>query len=255
MPRALTPPSGRQRKAIAKPSPADRGRWNASLTIGLAAFALSITIALVNVYYFLRGSALAALPPEEISIYLVGTEEKARIFFGVRTSLINAATGSYGEVLLDSELRPGLDAPAFRQEAMISAPMAYDETACKAPVSCVRFGDSMVIEHEQEVIEVPAGAARAFYLSYPLTATRCTEQGDHWISPCDAYGGPFRQAARMIFARPLTIRIRLQSFGDGERVIDCDLPGISRKQWDFLVGYRYATLTCLRTRVSSSQWF
>jgi len=206
---------------------------------------MSLTIALINAFYFVRGAEMAVLPPEEILLYLDGQGANAVPSFAFRIRMINAANGQHGDALLDAELQPVPDAPAYQFESVVAPIFAENVGECREGHRCVSFRGLTVVERGDDVIGIPGGTAKSLYLSFPLSRPRCigSEQ------TCSSFSR-LSQLARMIAGRPIALRVALRFYDDGRRILHCSVGKLDPEQLRFLRDNRWVTLPCQRSAVS-----
>jgi hypothetical protein len=219
--------------------------WHERASLALAAFIPSVTIALINAFYFVRGAEMVVLPPDEILLYLDGEGPDAVPSFAFRIGMINAADGQHGDALLDAELQPTLGAPAYQFESVVAPIFAENVAECGAGHRCISLPGLTVVERGDEVIGIPGGTARSLYLSFPMSRPRCIGR-EQTCSDFSRLG----QLLRMIAERPITLRVGLRFYDDGRRTLQCSVGNLDAEQLGFLRDNRWVTLPCQRSDVS-----
>jgi hypothetical protein len=213
--------------------------------LALAAFILSMTIALINAFYFVRGAEMVVLPPEEILLYLDGQGPDAVPSFAFRVGMINAADGQHGDALLDAELQPTSGAPAYQFESVVTPIFAENVAECSEGHRCVSLTGLTVLDRGDEVIGIPGGTARSLYLAFPMSRPRCLGSE----RTCSDFSS-LPQLVRMIAERPITLRVGLRFYDDGRRTLRCSVGNLDAEQLRFLHDYRWVTLPCRRSDAS-----
>lgn len=206
-----------------QPRPRGRMRFAPTLTIedslSLAAFVMSLAITLINVYYAMRGSELSVDPPAQFILYRDGNGDASVLTAAVRFEMINTSDG-YGDVLKQATLSFGRSGSSFDYQGTVRTVLASAEAAgaaeCELGFRCLDLPGLHVIESSDEILETPAGAARAFNLSFPLVGWNCAGKD----RACAAFGS-FGQSAAALPPRGLDATIRLRFHSDGERRLRC----------------------------------
>ncbi len=143
-------------------------------SLSLAAFVMSLSITLINVYYSLRGSEIAVDPPAQLILYRDGTGDASVLTAAVRFDMINVSDG-YGDVLKDARLSFDGGRAAFDYQGTVKTVFANPASApsCELGLRCVQLPGLYVIERSDEILDMPSGAARAFHLSFPIISWNC----------------------------------------------------------------------------------
>ena len=226
--------------------PKGRFRFAPSLrleeSLSLAAFLMSLSITLINVYYSMRGSQIAADPPAQLILYRDGTGDASVLTAAVRLEMINTSDG-YGDVLKDATISLDGGQSAFDYQGTVRTVLAGDpgqETpACELGLRCLSLPGLFIVERSDEILETPAGAARAFNLAFPLVQWNCTGQA----KGC----GRFDSFARSVAALPpkgLSATVRLRFHSDGGRVLRCATGELNR---DYLQKVGWISVPCAET--------
>lgn len=209
--------------APSQPGPKGRFRFAPSLrleeSLSLAAFLMSLSITLINVYYSFRGSEVAVDAPAQLILYRDGSGDASVLTAAVRLEMINVSDG-YGDVLKDASISLGADPAAFDFQGTVRTVLANDASGkspeCDLGLRCLDLPGLFVIERSDEILETPAGAARAFNLAFPLVSWNCAGQARR-CARFDTFG----RSLRAIPANGVTATVRLRFHSDGERTLSC----------------------------------
>ena len=223
--------------AQSQPGPRGRFRFTPSLrleeSLSLAAFVMSLSITLINVYYSLRGAELDVDPPAQLILYRDGTGEASVLTAAARLEMINVSDG-YGDVLKDATVSLDGGRSAFGFQGTIRTVLANNADQspdCELGLRCMALPGLFIIERSDEILETPSGAARAFNLSFPLVTWNCGPGGKQ----CERFGS-FSQSVAALPAKGLTATLRLRFHSDGERTLRCktgavDLAYLQKVGW------------------------
>lgn len=188
-------------------------------SLSLAAFLMSLSITLINIYYSMRGSELAVDPPAQLILYRDGTGDASVLTAAARLDMINVSDG-YGDVLKDAVISFDGGKTAFDYQGTVRTVLAGNAAGatpdCELGLRCLQLPGLYIVERSDEILETPSGAARAFNLSFPLVSWNCAG-GDQ---ACARFG-PFAQSASGLPAKGLTATVRLKFHSDGERRLRC----------------------------------
>jgi hypothetical protein len=189
------------------------------ITLSMSAFMMSLTVTLLSTYYGLRGAEIVVQTPEQVLIYRDGEGDRSVLTFVVRLPMINAAA-DYGDLMLEANLRPGPQAPWFKYQALVQ-PVFTDKALkaidkCDLEARCIARPGLFVTERSDEILDIPAGAARSRYFAFTLAEWNCTGSKP----ACGAFKNYAASAAR-IGSRPLDVEIEVRFHGDGKRRIHC----------------------------------
>ena len=222
--------------------------WLSEVTIGGAAFVLSLTIAGGSFAQFMLGPEIDVLPPQQIVIYRGGLPNRAVLFAAIRLPLVNKAS-SYNDVIVDATLRPFGKGPAFPYSSMV-APVFNDEAEaeeskahCLPGRRCHYFSNMAISELSDDVVVIPGGGAHANYYSFRLFCR--DEQG------CSQFAS-YDQAVAALQARPSKVTITLKLYSDGTRTITCPITPIDGDHFR-RVGWQ--SLDCENPTVSGTPFF
>lgn len=211
--------------------------------LSLAAFILSLTVALVGAYYALRGAEVVVKGPESILLYRDGDGDQAALVAAVRLSIINTASADYGDVLMDASLRPDRNsAERFRYTSLAQPVFGGDssEGGCDLSARCIRLPQLKVVEYPDTVADVPGRSASVRTLTFVMTSSSCTG-----ATACTRYGN-FASAVAAIKGRPLEMSVDLEFNDDGNRTHHCRTAALEAGQADFLEEVGWITLPCHR---------
>jgi hypothetical protein len=210
----------------------------------LAAFQLSVVIALISAFYAARGPEIVVQAPEQVLLYRDGEKDNAVLVIAARVVLINSAS-EHGEVLVSGTILPQRGGPEFKLGGIIrpvftAAARAADE--CEVGSRCFELKGLSVAERIDDIVHLPGGSARADYLSFPLTTWNCAGRREE----CQRYSD-FQAALSTLADRQFQPRLVLEFHGDGGRTITCETGQIDRK---YLNTIGWQTLACDRKHVS-----
>ena len=191
--------------------------WKDSMSI--AAFVMSLSATLLSVYYGLRGSDMAVDPPAQLILYRDGEGEASVLTAAVRLEMINLADG-YGDVLKDASISLDGGRTHYDYQGTIRTVLANNSTekpGCDSGLRCVDLPGLHVIETTDEILDTPAGAARAFNFSFPLVGWNCTGT-DKGCSRFEA----FEKSAAAVSTKGVAATIKVRFHSDGERTLRCE---------------------------------
>ncbi len=188
-------------------------------SLSLAAFVMSLAITLINVYYAMRGSEIAVDPPAQLILYRDGEGDASVLTVAVRFDMINVSDG-YGDVLKQAAISFDRGRSDFDYQGTVRTVLAGNAAAdgaeCELGMRCLQLPGLYVVERSDEVLEAPAGAARAFTLSFPLVSWNCAGEED----ACRRFGA-FTKSVGALPAASLAANVRLRFHSDGERRLRC----------------------------------
>lgn len=208
-------------------------------SLSLAAFVMSLTITLINVYYAMRGSEIAVDPPAQLILYRDGEGDASVLTAAVRFDMINVSDG-YGDVLKQASISFDGGRNAFDYQGTVRTVLAGAAAApaadCELGMRCLQLPGLYVVERSDEILETPAGAARAFNLSFPLVSWNCIGEN----RGCKRFG-TFAQSATTLPATSLAATLRLRFHSDGERRLRCTT---AAPNLDYLRKVGWISLAC-----------
>ncbi len=188
-------------------------------SLSLAAFVMSLAITLINVYYAMSGSEIAVDPPAQLILYRDGEGDASVLTAAVRFDMINVSDG-YGDVLKQAAISFDRGRSDFDYQGTVRTVLAGNAAAdgaeCELGMRCLQLPGLYVVERSDEVLEAPAGAARAFTLSFPLVSWNCAGEED----ACRRFGA-FTKSVGALPAASLAANVRLRFHSDGERRLRC----------------------------------
>ena len=221
--------------------------WLSEVTIGGAAFVLSLTIAGGSFIQFTLGPEIDVLPPRQIIFYRGGLPNRAVLYAAIRLPMVNKAS-SYNDVLVDATLRPFANGPSLPDSSLVS-PIFNDENDpeeskahCVQGRRCHHFSKMAISELTDDVVTIPGGGAHAHYYSFRMF---CRDE------PGCANFATFDQATATL-ARARSIAITLKLYSDGERTITCPIAPINTEHFR-KVGWM--SITCENPTVSGAPVF
>ncbi len=218
-------PSGR-RVAMKRP---DGGGLTITSEAVVAAAALLVSLLSLSssAFFALRGSVVTAVPPDSVFLYRdAGVGAGAVLTAGVDTSLVNSASGNYGDVVTRVTMEidePSGEDPTFRYSTLVTPVFSEDATEqaknCPVTARCVvNDGQFLSIEEPRRTLDVPGGASRSEYIGFVLEATNCATPGG-----CTNFRD-FETAARQLErAETLSIRFHYDLYSDGRKTAVCNL--------------------------------
>ena len=235
--------------ARSEPAATPSRPWYRRLTLALSAFIMSVTIALINAFYAVRGPEIVVPDPTEILLYRDGEGDRAILMMAIKVSMINAADGGHGDVLLDGTFEPRIGGPAFRNVTTINPVLTDLPNAaerCDLGSRCISLPGLLVMERPDQILDLPGGAARVHYLAFAIAPWNCAEGS----ASCDGHGN-FDRATRALGNGQADMRVRLRFHGDGVREIICsggtvNVPYLRQVGWTSNAG--------ARCRVSGDPW-
>lgn len=231
-----------------------RGRWLSvpqENVIALAALMLSLVIALINVYYAVRGPEVVVQPADQVILYRDGEGEDAILAIAVPTMMINAASAEHGDVMVEATLSPGDAGDTYRYQTLVN-PIFTQDTAgarekCEVGIRCIVFGDLVLVERSDEIIDIPGGSAKSRYLSFHLTPPNCEGPA----AACNRYPDAARAIAGLN-GKPLTLKVDLEFHSDGRRVLTCP---IEKVDLSYLKDNGWTALACTGGSVKGDRFF
>lgn len=233
-------------------TPAPR-RWRSALrrpgwvNLATAGFFLSVTLALINTFYAVRGAEIVVQPPDQVLLYREGEGTRSVLNLAVRLATINAADSSHGDVLMDAQISfEGRDARfAYTAEVKpVFGAGAQEAEGCERGVRCVTLPGLEITEQSDGILDVPGGGVRNLYAAFALTGWNCEGKD------CAAFGDA-AAAGGALAGGQLKPRVRLEFFDDGDRRVLCDTGAIDLA---YLAKTGWITLACERAAVTGDTW-
>lgn len=214
-------------------------------TLAQAGFIMSVTLALINVYYAVRGSVMVVHPPKQIILYRDGEGDRAVLMLALRLETINAADSSHGDVLTNATIKPARGEPEFAYGGTIKPVFTSDTDAgqkCSVETRCVALKGLLAIEQQDEILSIPGGGVLGTTLVYPLTGWNCGGAK----AACARFE-TFPAAVTAIAGKPLDVRIKLSFYGDGNRELRCRTRPVDAR---YLTTSGWTTMSCTEASVS-----
>jgi hypothetical protein len=212
----MTKKSGEPDAPIPAPIDPPRRRFP-KLTLAAAGFTLSVTLALINAFYAIRGSVVVVQPLEQIIVYRDGEGANAVMVFATRMAMINTADGAHGDVLMQTSLTPIAKGPTFNRSGEVQLVFSgAPPGSCELGARCISLPGLLAIEKPDHILDIPGGSVRDTYLGYPATLWNCV--GDS--KDCARFAD-FDHAVEAISGKPLTVSVKASFYGDGERTLRC----------------------------------
>jgi len=213
------------------------------LSLGLAAFVLSLTIALINGFYALRGSEVVVQQPESVLLYRDGEGEQSVLMMAIRAPMINTAAAEHGDVVMDTRARLAGDSTTFAFQSIVQPVLGggEDNSGCDLRARCIRLPSLLVVEYPDAIADLPGGAANVRTFSFALTEGKCSGS-----DACGRYGN-FASAVAALSGRPLDASFELEFFDDGERTLRCRTAPLDADLSGFLTDVGWVNLPCQET--------
>lgn len=231
-----------------------RGRWLSvpqENVVAFGALILSLVVALINVYYAVRGPEVVIQPAHQVILYRDGEGDAAILSIAVPVMMINAASADHGDVMVEATLKLGPDGDSYPYQTLVLPIFTQDAPAarekCEVGTRCIVFGDLVLVERTGEIIDVPGGSAKSRFLSFHLTPPAC----DGPRPVCDRYPD-FRAAVTRLKGKPLTLVVQLDFHSDGKRVLTCKIP---RLDLSYLLREGWTALACKGGTVTGDRFF
>jgi len=236
--------------------------------IALAALMLSLVIAVINVYYAVRGPEVVIQPPDSILLYRDGgydeaadgemteaqkaqADEEAVLTVAVQTVMINAASAEHGDVMTEARIRMAADGGRYPYQTVVLPIFTEDARAarekCEVGMRCISFDDLVLVERADEIIDVPGGSAKSRYLAFPLMPFLC----EGAAAPCKRYPH-FREALQALDGKRVAVSLEIDFHSDGRRVISCT---VEKANLSYLRDNGWTVLPCANSQVRDTRWF
>jgi hypothetical protein len=232
--------SAQQRSGFAM---ADDNQGCGCLSTAAAGLLLSVTVAAVGFFSYLRGSDVDVVPPTQLLFYKSGNV----LSVAVRLPLVNQAA-DYNDVVTGAEIRLYEGGPVFESSGVVE-PVFNDRDDpnesirfCQAQRRCHYSKRMAISEAPDDLVIVPGGGATARYYAFQLycLATVCRGFSSH------------TNALRTLDRRPLDIAISLKFHSDGQRRITCRTEAIDA---DYVLNVGWQTVECREPIVSDGSLF
>jgi hypothetical protein len=209
-------------------------RWGLPrITIAVAAFILSLFVAIVNFADDVKGSQVALVPPDRIVFYEAGEDGNTTLAVAVKISLISRSPG-YGDTLRQISLQPLDTGPRFNLSSLVRMVRTGRKSAEESERFCVQGSicypkTGLAISELPNDLAIPGGQSRENYYAFRLV---CGERAAN----CSGFG-PSEQAIARLANKELNVTIELRFDGDGRRTITCrtkpsDLRYLQRHGWE-----------------------
>lgn len=213
------------------------------LSLGLAAFILSLTIALIQGFYALRGSEVVVQQPESVLLYRDGEGEQSVLMMAIRAPMINTAAAEHGDVVMETRARLAGDGTTFAFQSIVQPVLGggEDNSGCDLRARCIRLPSLLVVEYPDAIADLPGGAANVRTFSFALTQGNCAGS-----DACGRYGN-FASAVTALTGRPLDATFDLEFFDDGERTLRCRTGALNQDLSGFLADVGWVNLPCQAT--------
>ena len=212
------------------------------LSLGLAAFILSLTMALIQGFYALRGSEVVVQEPESILLYRDGEGDQSVLMLAIRTPMINTAAAEHGDVVMETTAKLLGDDTRFAFQSIVQPVLGggEDNTDCELRARCIRLPSLLVVEYPDAIADMPGGAANVRTFSFALTEGGCSGS-----DACGQYGN-FASAVAALAGKPLDASFDIEFFDDGERTLRCTTAPLDEELSGFLADVGWINLPCRR---------
>lgn len=219
--------------------------WLSEVTIGGAAFILSLTIAGGSFAQFILGPEIDVLPPTQVMIYRGGLPDRAVLYAAIRLPIVNKSSG-YNDVIVNATLQPLGDYPKLPYYSLVSPVFNDEKDAASSKAHCVQgrrchhFAKMAISELSDDVVVIPAGGAHANYYAFRLFCR--DDEG------CADFSS-FDKALATLQARSRQLSITLTLYSDGVRTITCPIGSLNA---DNLRRIGWQVLACEESSVSGA---
>jgi len=221
--------------------------------VALAALFVSLSVFMINGLLYLRGSQVAVLPPESVTLYRDTGPNGSALWVAMQAQMINAAAADYGDVAVSADVAFGprrQERGRFAYAALVEPTMTNDvEKAvenCPQGARCIANTGFNVIERPRKLLDVPGGTSRSEYLAFLIEGHQCKGEPAY----CHAFGGFEDAVEHLRSLQQPVIRLNLEFYFDGKRSVACRLspdPKVRAAVFDYLVEKGWAAVECVRT--------
>lgn len=212
------------------------------LSLGLAAFILSLTLALINGFYALRGSEVVVQQPDSVLLYRDGEGDQSVLMIAIRTPMINTAAAEHGDVVMETRARLAGDDARFGFQSIVQPVLGggEDNSGCELRARCIRLPSLLVVEYPDAIADIAGGTAYVRTFSFALTEGNCSGS-----DACERYGN-FASAVDALAGKPLDARFEFELFDDGKRTLICRTAPLDADLSGFLADVGWINLPCRR---------
>jgi len=208
--------------------------------IALAAFLLSLTTALSQMFLAARGPVIKGLPLEQAVIYGdPPLDPNGVVTIAVRASQVNTASQDYGDLVTHADLAlVGSPAVRFSYEGMIHPHLLADASQapeCELDARCVRLTGMNVVDRDEKLISLPGGGARSDYLAFTVGGPGCA------AAPGCAQLSDFARAGKALDRRPLKLKLTLDYNRARTLTLECVTGPVNG---DWFRKYGWTSLVC-----------
>lgn len=225
-PKPAAPPA----PAATKPAPvggeARVTRLDATGLIALAALLLSLGAAGVNAWFFLMGSDIKLLPPNDLLLYRDGPVDRGVLKFAVPVRVVNKAISNFGDTIISYRLSLTLkDGQTLRFSGPENAVVAVlggtiaGAPACDLPAKCFSLGAFQLIESPVQLMDVPGSSSRETYVAFSLVQADCRARENE----CRFYD--FGRSVRN-WGQIQSWTLTIETADDGSKALTCDPPRV-----------------------------
>lgn len=216
------------------------------ISLSLAAFIISLSVALTNAYVALRGPRIEVTQPKTVILYRDGNGARSVLGVAIRIDAINASA-NYSDVLTEAWLTPTAGGPSFEADGTVDAVFTPNvrelAKSCPMGARCIPEDHLLLIQHPDSLVELPPGSARAINLSIPITFSNCSRS-----SGCPDYRTA-DQVIKVIAKGALNLRLNLLFHSDGRRTVLCH--GVKLDE-AFFQRVGFVSMNCSREKTSDS---
>jgi len=228
--------------------------------IALSALVLSLMMAVINAYYFLRHAEIVVEPPSQILLYIDGDVEKneGSLVAAVQLPMINTAGSDHGDLLTNASLELSTG-QHFAMESIIEPTFVNNDqkTDCELGFRCVRTGQLFVKQDYNAVFDLPGGLASARFINFPIHNFNCTESASATKQDngqgCEALSG-LRAGLGGFPTKRKPITIHVEFVGDGQREISCDIEAMTNELREAALASGWLVLNCENGEVTGAPW-
>lgn len=216
----------------------ERRQW----LIAVAAFLLSLVVAIVSFGNVIVGPQIDVLPPESVFLYREGNGNSSVVSIAIRLRMINRAA-SYNDVVIASSLFLSGESVRFDNSSRVSLIFTENRdsrSVCAPGARCIARRGMAITELQDDMVVIPAGGASGHFFSYRLV---CGGGRD-----CQRYRD-VGTTLRTLRNKELDLIILIQLNQDGARIVRCRAGPIDAKDFP---SRGWQGLRCNRSTVSGA---
>jgi hypothetical protein len=194
--------------------------------VALIALLVSGTSFLINGAFFLRGSEMVILPPENWLLYRDGGPHGADLYLAMPLNVVNAAGADFGDVVVRAEVQifsgrkaPGVFPYSGLVEPVLTPQVEAGVANCPQGARCIANTGFYVIERPAKLLDVPGGGSRSEFLTFLLSPNNCLGSEQY----CASFN-QFDNAVAALRREPEpVIRVVVRYQFDGDHTVECRL--------------------------------